>query len=361
MKILILNWRDVRHPLAGGAEYSLSEHAKYWQKKGAEVIWFSSQFRGGTKEDVIDDIKIIRRGSHYTVHVWAFLYYINKKTEDIDIVVDSFHFIPFFTPLYMRKSKKLALINEVAGDVWFQNLPFVFAAIGNFIEPFFFFLYKKVAFMTASSSTKKELIYHGIPQRNIFIIPHGITVPKTVVTRDKKPVILFLNRISIDKGITDVLSAFYLVQKKIPQVKLWIAGKEEKSGMLQKLLAGKNKKNIAYFGFVSEKKKFSLFRNAKLLIHPSKKEGWGLTVIEAASQGTPTVGYNVAGLRDSIMHKKTGLLTETDPMGLYNAIVALLAKPKMYSTMSKNAVTWSKTFSWEKSTKESWKLINRIV
>ena len=116
--ILILNWRDPMHPLSGGAEQMILEHAKYWKKSGAHIKWFASGFRKGKQREVIEGIEIIRRGSHFTVSVWAFIYYITGNFGTVDLVVDCFHFFPFFTPIYMKKVRKIAVIHEIAGSLW---------------------------------------------------------------------------------------------------------------------------------------------------------------------------------------------------------------------------------------------------
>lgn len=369
MRILILNWRDIRHPLVGGAELSLFEHAKFWQKKGAHITWISSSFPGSKSEEIIEGMKIIRHGSYYTVHLRTCFLALFKKLPKYDLVVDSFHFLPYFSPLYMRNTKIIALINEIAGTIWFKNLPLPFSLVGYLIEPFFFLFYKHIPFITASRSTYDELVHVGIPRKNISIIHHGVTIPgyslhiKTLTT----PIILFLNRISLDKGITDVIECYFLLKKVIPNVQLWIGGKEERKNILQEILQeklGDNTeitKNIQYFGFVSEKKKFELYKKATALIHPSLKEGWGLTVIEAASQATPTVGYNVAGLKDSVITNKTGILTRKGSKALFAGVYALFRNEKKYKAISKNAYLWSKEFSWGKSTSESWDLLQKVV
>src|SRR5689334_2645433 len=101
MKILILNWRDIKHPLSGGAEISLFEQAKIWTKKGAKVTWYSSSFKNSKKEEVIDGIRFVRNGSHYTVSLNFFADYLMGKFKSIDVVIDCFHFVPFFTPLFI--------------------------------------------------------------------------------------------------------------------------------------------------------------------------------------------------------------------------------------------------------------------
>ena len=122
MNILILNWRDPKHPLSGGAEEVLYYYSQYWIKKGATVTWFASAFDKGKDSEVTDGIHIIRKGSHFTVGVWAFIYFLQGSFKTVDIVLDCFHFVPYFSKLYFWRKPVVALIHEVAGKIWFQNL-----------------------------------------------------------------------------------------------------------------------------------------------------------------------------------------------------------------------------------------------
>ncbi|HEX8965575.1 MAG TPA: glycosyltransferase family 4 protein [Patescibacteria group bacterium] len=355
MHILILNWRDPHHPLAGGAEAMLLEHVHYWQKKGADVTWIGTSFKGAKKHETFEGIKIIRFGSEYTVHLFVFLSFLIGEFKDIDIVIDCFHFIPFFTPLYMKKRKIFALIHEVAGEVWYKNMPFLFAFIGEKLEPLFFKLYKSIRFITVSDSTKMELEGLGVEASQITIIPNGVRIPKRILgKKEKTPTLLFLGRISHDKGIIDVLDAFKQLKKRFPKIKLWIAGKQENKNLLKNL-----PKDAIYLGFVSEDKKYQLLKKSWILVHPSLKEGWGLTVIEANSVGTPVVGYNVMGLRDSIQNEKTGLLVDSTVNSLIEGVSLLLENKKMYNKLSQNAQNWASRFEWEKSVKKSWQLLKK--
>jgi glycosyltransferase involved in cell wall biosynthesis len=361
MKILILNWRDFKHPLAGGAELALVKHAEFWQKKGAKITWFCSNYPGAKGTETINGITYLRKGSQYTVHLFAFFYLV-KRTTQFDIIIDNFHFIPFFTPFYCNKTKIIAFIHEVAGKVWYKNLPKIPAFIGYSLEPWYFKLYKKTPFITVSNSTKLELTKMGIPEQHIVIIPNGVTyVKNNRYKKEKDSTILFLGRLSDDKGISDALQTFNLLYTTDKKMQFWIVGKEEKKGIYNQLIS--NFSTIAsvtkYWGYVDEKKKFELLRRSWLLLHPSVKEGWGLTVIEAASQGTPTVGYDVEGLRDSILSHKTGILTKKNPTSLAIAVQSLLKNNELYQKMCKEAFQWSEKFDWEKSVKQSWGFIKK--
>lgn len=363
MNVLIFNWRDVKHPLAGGAEISLFEHAKHWVKKGASVTWFSGSFSNSKEEEIVEGVRVLRKGSHYSVHLFAFINYLSGRLGKPDIVIDSFHFLPFFSPLYVRKAKIIALINEVAGRVWFSNIFFPIALIGFLIEPLFFILYRKNQFITSSESTKNELTRFGIIPGKINMVNHGITIKKvkSEIVKEKDPTIIFLGRVSKDKGIKDAIEAFNKLSKRIKNLKFWIVGKEEKEGYLDESIKNSEfKSQIKFFNYVDEEKKFELLKRAWVLIHPSKKEGWGLNVIEAASQGTPTVGYNTEGLRDSIVDGKTGLLSDSNPESLSDKIFKLISDKELYNKLKLGAIDWAGKFNWEESNNKSWEIVKKV-
>ncbi|HUD45078.1 MAG TPA: glycosyltransferase family 4 protein [Patescibacteria group bacterium] len=364
MKILVLNWRDPWHPLAGGAEIMVHEHVKYWQKQGTEVIWFTSSYKGARSNEQRANINFIRRGSQYTVYWHFFWDYLTGQIPDFDVVIDCFHFIPFFTPLYIHHKRIIAIIHEVAGPVWFSNIFLPIAAIGYMIEPLFFRIYRNIPFISVSESTKSELIKLGIQSKNISVIHNGISLVdlQSKYKKTRFPSFMFLGRVSKDKGIEDILKAFKQIHLAIPNGELWIAGKEEKQGYLTNLLKSYafDAKFIKYLGFVDENKKFELLQQAWLLLHSSDKEGWGLTVIEAASQGTPTIGYNVPGLRDSIQDKITGLLVEKSPDKMAKTVIKLIQNEDQLENLRKNTREYARQFTWNKSGSESWKLLNSI-
>lgn len=372
MNILILSWRGPGHPNAGGAEQSTFEHAKGWVKAGHDVTLFTSGFVGGRSEETIGGIKIKRYGKQIFGVQWeAFKWYLEGNHPKFDVVVDQFHGIPFFTPLYVR-AKKLGFIHEVTKEVWQLNpwpFPFNKAAsiLGNTFEPFIFkYLYSSIPFMTVSESTKKDLISWGIPEKNIEIVYNGINLFKSrvIFSKEKKKTLIFLGSVNKDKGIEDAIKVFSLLNEKDKNWQFWIVGKVGEK-YLEQLITEAEKLGVAskikFFGFVSDKTKYELLAKAHLLINPSIREGWGLVVIEAAYVGTPTVGYNVAGLRDSIKDGETGILCDKNPTSCSEAILSLISDQKRYQTLVQNCLKWSKNFSWDKSIKKSLVLIERIA
>lgn len=370
MNILILSWRGPKHPNAGGAEIVTFEHAKAWAKAGDKVTLFTSQHTGLDADETIDGVRIIRRGdAQFGVRLQAFLWYLFSPHGTFDLVVDEFHGIPFFTPIYVR-AKKLGFIHEVAKEVWFLNFIYPKAILGYIFEPWIFrLIYRNTPFMTVSESTKNDLENWGINKKDIYVIYNGINIPKTsrvyTASRHKEEVVTFLGVLNTDKGIEDAIQAFSYIAAKNSKVKMWIIGKGSKEYIerLKKKLAGlKIAKRVKFWGFVSEKKKYELLAKSHLILNPSIREGWGLVVIEGNAVGTPTVGYRVPGLIDSIQHGETGILVKRgDVLQMANEALRLFNDQKLYKKFSENALRWSKKFRWNLSTKESLRLVHELV
>lgn len=371
MNILIFSWRDPKHSLAGGAEQVVLEHAKGWVRAGNKVTWFSSKSKDIPEIEKIDQVEIIRGGYQYLgVQIAGFFYYI-KNRKDIDLVVDQFHGLPFFTPLYVKKPK-IALIQEVAGKVWFLNplqfpLNMVVGLVGYIFEPLIFLFYRKIPFMTGSESAKKQVVEIGIPAKNITVVPHGVVLSnsRAVWTKQKSPVVTYLGMISKDKGIEEAIKSFALVSKEIVDVSFWVIGKEESKKYFRKIrrLIKKLKleKSIKLWGRVSDDKRDELLAKSHVLVNPSVHEGWGLVNIEANSYKTPVVAYNSAGLVDSVKNGYSGIICKKNsPDEMAKNVIKLLKNKHLYQKYSMGAYKWSHNFSWDKSRDLSLQLINKV-
>lgn len=368
----MLSWRGPGHPHYGGAEINTLENVTAWAKAGHNVVWFTSIFPGGKKQETVNGVKIVRRGSqNFEVHLLAFWWYVFEDRPKFDVVIDQFHGIPFFTPLYVRVPK-LAFIHEATREVWWLNpwpkpLNLIPAILGTIIEPLIFLLYHQIQFMTVSNSTKEDLIRYKIPSKNIHVFLSGVIlhIPSPLPKKELRPTLMYLGALSKDKGVEDALGVFSTIHKSHPNWQFWIVGKG--SNDYQQLLLGlcrslKITNKVKFWGFVSVTQKFILLARAHLLINPSVREGWGLVNIEANSVSTPVVGYNVPGTKDSVQHGQTGILSPLGQVDLLatNAI-DLMEDKKRYAKIAARGKKWSEQFSWDKFTKQSLSLLKRVA
>jgi glycosyltransferase involved in cell wall biosynthesis len=365
MNILILNWRDVKNPKSGGAEIVTMEHAKAWVRAGNKVVWFTSFFEGARETEKIDNVEIVRKGNFITVYLLGALFYLLSKRK-YDLVIDEIHGVPFFTPLYVRKPK-IAYIHEVADKIWDYMFPFPLNHIGKLIEPLYFWLYRDVKFLVPSTSTTKDLEKFGIKKKNCTIVL-GAIQNKTLDAlpiKEKAPTFIFVSRVVKMKGVEEVIKSFFHILRVLKNANLWIVGDGDKKYIdyLKKtmnLYAISSK--IKFLGRVSEAKKMYYMRRAHLLLHASVKEGWGLVVIEAASLATPSVVYNVAGLRDSVLKNKTGIILKSNtPTEMAKAAVELYKDKIRYVNYQRTCLQWAKSITWEKETAKSLQLIESVA
>lgn len=96
-QVWVLNWRDTRHPEAGGAEQYMHQITRRWVRQGVEVTWFTSHPEGLATHEVIDGVRITRFGGPLSLYPLAALRLLRTR-DKFDAVVDCQNGIPFFSP-----------------------------------------------------------------------------------------------------------------------------------------------------------------------------------------------------------------------------------------------------------------------
>lgn len=362
MTILILNWRDIKNPTAGGAEILTHEMAKLWVAWGNSVTQISAKFEGSSDSEVIDGVKVIRIGSWWSVHFLAFFYYLSNLRDKIDVIIDEVHGLPFFSKLY-APSKTILFACEVADQLFFKVFPYPIALVGRILEEVYFIVYRSSRVLAISPSTREDLVTHGFPKKNITILPMGLTVPGGIkkLPKEKNPTIIYLSRINKQKGIEDAVEVFRLIHKELPQGRMWVVG----SGDVNYVSEIKNKirrlglsKFVKFFGFVDEVKKFRLLSRAHIFIFPSIHEGWGLVIVEAGVVGTPTAVYNVAGARNVVRNGRQGIMVEKNrPDLLARSIIKVLENGKLYKDLLYRIKPFEKNIGWDKTARKAYEAI----
>ncbi len=152
--------------------------------------------------------------------------------------------------------------------------------------------------------------------------------------------------------------------QKFPDAKLWIVGRGDEryeEYLKEKASTLGIKNHITFFGFVSENEKFILMQRAHVLINPSQREGFGLTVPEAGVVGMPAVAYNTLGLRDIIQNNENGILVkENTVLALADAISSLLEDAKKYKKLSEGALRYGKKYNWDNTAKTALSILSNL-
>lgn len=331
MRILFFNWKDIGHPEAGGAEKVTHELCKGLIKKGHKVGFITRDYEGAKNK--IDGIKFYRvGGSKFTHFIKANKYYRNTLRGKYDIIIEEVNTVPYFISFVKNKEKHLYFYHQIAGIVWNYETKFPVSLIGRYLlEPVATWISSrsKSKVITISDSTKNDLIKYGFNQNKIEIIPQVIDIEPwqnfDMSIKEDKFTILFLSALRPMKRPLDAIKAYHIFLKEnnYPDSQMWVAGGGELLDSLREYVEVNNLSNFVDIkGRVSEEEKIDLLRKASVLVSTSIKEGWGLIISEAHSQGTPTIAYDVDGLRDS--SKQGGCkITKDSPHNLADAILKL--------------------------------------
>ncbi|MDG7008054.1 MAG: glycosyltransferase family 4 protein [Nitrososphaerota archaeon] len=355
-RILWYNWKDIKHPEAGGAEVFTHEVAKRLALRGYSVTLFTSSFPGAHNEDVIDGVRILRNGSRNSVHGLGRKFY-EEHPSGFDIVVDEINTKPFMTPLFVKKPK-IALIHQLAREYWLSEVPFPANLLGYYyLENHWLRRYANVPTVTVSASTRRDLESLGFS--SIFMVPEGLTyqVLSETPLKNGVPTVMYLGRLTKAKRVEHLLKAFARVRRSRSDARLWVVG----DGYLHERLKKRLGDGVLLFGKLPKSDVSELLREAWVLVYPSVREGFGLAIIEANAHGTPAIGYDVAGVRDAIQNGDTGILVQNGEIAqLANAISSVLEDESLRLRLSRNALAYSRNFSWDKSADEFEKVLNLI-
>jgi len=343
MKILWFTWKDIKNPEAGGAEFLGDKIASEMVKSGHEVKILTVKYPSAKSTELHNGYEIIRVGNKYTVYWEAFRYYQNHLKGWADQIIEEINTIPFMTQWYATEKRTL-LIYQLCREIWFYQLSLPLSLIGYLAEPIYLWFLRNNKVLTESKSTQTDLQKYGFKKDNISIFPICIDIEPLSSIEEKKTyerfTVLSLGAIRNMKRTLDQIKAFEIAKENIPELQMKIAGLpvgEYGKKVLKYIENSKYTDDIEYLGRVSREEKIELMRKSHVILVTSVKEGWGLIVTEAASQGTPAIVYDVDGLRDSVEGGNLGVITRrNDPISLSQNINELYTDKDNYQKLQNN-------------------------
>jgi glycosyltransferase involved in cell wall biosynthesis len=192
----------------------------------------------------------------------------------------------------------------------------------------------------------------------IRVVPNGVDLetlsPDPRVERFPAPTLLYLGRLKRYKRVDLVMRAVARLREMGVEGSLLVAGQGDHLAALEALSRTlKLEDRVRFVGFVPEDLKRDLLRRAWVHVLTSPKEGWGISILEAAACGTPTVASDSPGLRDAVIEGETGYLV---PHGYVDALAdrlaELLSEPDLRERMGRTARLFAERFSWDVASAE---------
>ncbi len=350
-QVLLLNWRDLANPAAGGAEAYAEEIARRFAAAGCRLTLFTSAWEDAPSHDWANGYLVVRRGGRFGVYLAA-ARYLRQHRKQYDAVVDFQNGTPFFAPLWAPGTPVICVVHHVHQAQFGLYFRWPVSQVGRLLEGRVSRrVYRDCPFVAVSPSTRAEmrrqLDFHG----PVAVIPNGMDqVAGRPAPRSPAPAIAVVTRLVPHKRLHLLVDAVPDLLRHWPELKVDIAGSgPARDALLAQVRELGLEGTVSLPGRVPERVKRDLLARAWLTVAPSLAEGWGLTVLEANALGTPALAYDVPGLRDSVQDRVTGWLVPPGEGLAAPLITALreLSDPGHQQLMADQSRLWASRFSWD--------------
>jgi glycosyltransferase involved in cell wall biosynthesis len=358
LRILVVNWQDRENPQAGGAETHLHEVFGRMARGGDEVALLCSGFAGAPERATLDGIEVHRTGGRYSFTLAARPYFKRHlRDRGFHVIVEDLNKAPVFTPTWSRTPVVL-LVHHLFGGTAFQEASLPLATATWLLERPVPRVFAGLPVIAVSQSTADDLVRRGFDAARIRVVSNGVDLqtlsPDPRVERFPVPTVLYLGRLKRYKRVDLVMRAMARLRERGVEGSLLIAGQGDHQESLQALSRTLNLGDrVRFLGFVPEDLKRDLLRRAWVHALTSPKEGWGISILEAAACGTATVASDSPGLRDAVLEGETGYLV---PHGYVDALAdrlaELLGEPEVRERMGRAARRFAERFSWDAASAE---------
>jgi glycosyltransferase involved in cell wall biosynthesis len=362
-------------PVIGGVEEVVKRVAEFLAMRGYDVYVITyNRFRQGgvsslPRYENINSVHVIRlrpdstwsHGSYSSelpivirelrpdivhVHVWRHphVFQVAKLKRRLGFKAVLHGHAPF------HKLSQLGLIT------WLYHR-FVDAFLINYLK-----LYD--AYIALTPYEAEKVVQLGLDRGKVVIIPNGISengCRKDSVANRDEDLVLYLGRVSKAKNIDLLVKAMVFVSKVASRVSLVLAGPDE--GIAKSLIEFARKRNIRlqYLGLVPEAVKHELYMKSYVYAFPSLYEPFGITLLETAQHGLPSVITGFGGQLYSAPPNIASVWVKPNPADYAQGIIELLTDKNLWKKLSENGMKWSQNFLWSKILPKYERLYNDLI
>ena len=358
-KVSMVAWRDLSDPEAGGSELHAHRVAARWAAAGLTVKMRTSAVAGEPIRVERDGYEVVRKGGRYGVFPQVISEGIRRRGASDEALVEIWNGMPFFSPVWFH-GPRIVFLHHVHAEMWNMVLSKGMATLGNTIEsrlapP----LYRSTSIVTLSESSREEIIdLLGMHPDRVHVVPPGIEARFSPGgQRSPTPHVVAVGRLVPVKQFDRLIRDLAVVKKSVPTLTASILGEGYGRDELEALRDSLGATEwLTMPGRVSDDVQVAEYRRSWLVTSASAREGWGMTLTEAAACGTPSVATDIAGHRDSVVDGSSGILV--DPASsLAPTIVSVLTDSDLRERLSRGAMDYAGTLTWERTAADAFGLL----
>ena len=348
-RVRVLAWRDLDDPEAGGSELHAHHIAALWAQIGLDVTVRTSAVAGAPAVVRRSGYRAVRKSGRYMVFPRSALSGMLSERRDSDALVEIWNGMPFFSPVW-APAPRLVFLHHVHAEMWRMVLPSALARLGEVLErsvapP----LYRRTSVVTLSDSSRREIVdVLRLPASRVSVVPPGVDRRFTPgLGRSPVPMALAVGRLVPVKRFPELVRVLAEVRRRMPQLRAVLVGDGYGRHDVEAAIRAVGGETwIDLPGYRSDDELVSLYRQAWVLASSSQREGWGMTITEAAACGTPAVVSRIAGHSDAVTHGTSGLLADGH-RSMADALVAVLSDDLLRERLRRGALARASALTWE--------------
>lgn len=187
----------------------------------------------------------------------------------------------------------------------------------------------------------------GMPSKRTLVVGGGVDVELSDSVPADGPIeneAVFVGRFHPQKGVLELVDIWQKVCQSLPQARLVMIGNGPLEGAVaQKVRRLGLERNIRLVGFKDGVEKIRIFRQSRIVLHPSLYDSGGMAAAEAMVCGLPGVSFDLPALRT---YYPKGMLKAQDQQEFVRHIVHLLTDAAFYQEVSHEAQVWARSWDW---------------
>jgi glycosyltransferase involved in cell wall biosynthesis len=350
-RVDVVAWRDLEDAEAGGSELHAHEILARWAEAGIDVRLWTSRVDGKAREIRRSGYTVNRRAGRYAVFPRTAVAGFRQRIGTGDGLVEIWNGMPFFSPVWSR-CPRIVFLHHVHAEMWNMVLSPSLARLGNAVEhrvapPF----YRRSQIVTLSESARDDLVRRlHFSSKRVMVVPPGIDARFSPGDGpDPDPLVVAVGRLVPVKRFDRFLEAMIALKELQPRLKAMIVGEGYERPALEALIAEADAGEwFTLPGRLTDAELVTTYRRAWVVTSTSVREGWGMTLTEAAACGTPAVATRIAGHEDAVVDGESGFLVASVPE-LVEATASILANPLLRRRLSLGALRRAEEMTWERT------------
>jgi len=211
--------------------------------------------------------------------------------------------------------------------------------------------------LTVSEWSRNDVLHHlKMPKRRhdrVFAIPNGVSPTFAPSTRPRQNDALFVGRFDPYKNATALVEAFALALPRLPtDARLVMIGPPDPRYPEAQQQASPLGDRVEWRAYISGEKLVEAYQSARMLVMPSRYEGFGLPVLEAMACGTPVICSDAASLPE-VAGDAALLVPVNETIALADAIVTLFTNETLWNELHLKGIRRAAGYSWQKTAEQT--------